>query len=262
MNTPQAAWRTVRWRDLVDLTWVQRMHELTVCVPWLVVSLAFYQYGWIIPGMAGSFLFFLTGLRLSHNAQHRALGIGRFGHDLVLLVLSVLMFSSMHAVRVTHLHHHRHCLDQEDFEARHITQSWWRVLLLGWMFPFQLHATAWRLGKPKDRRWMVAELILLGSWVGIVLMGLGATALTWHLLAMVTGQCFTSFFAVWIVHRGCHEHGPIARTQRGRIKNVVSYAMFYHLEHHLFPAVPTCRLCVLAKRMDRVDPNLSRLNVF
>lgn len=57
-----------------------------------------------------------------------------------------------------------------------------------------------------------------------------------------------------IVHRGCaHEHN-IARTRRGWLKNIVSYSMFYHLEHHLFPAVPTCHLPHLARRLDEVAP--------
>jgi hypothetical protein len=33
---------------------------------------------------------------------------------------------------------------------------------------------------------------------------------------------------------------------------LISYSMFFHAEHHLFPAVPTCHLAVLAKRLDAV----------
>ncbi len=71
----------------------------------------------------------------------------------------------------------------------------------------------------------------------------------------------TGFFAVWIVHRGCDPYHQIARTQRGWLKNVVSYSMFYHLEHHLFPAVPTCHLPRLAERLDRVAPEYRRAQV-
>ncbi len=262
MNATAQSFKSVAWRDLVPLRPWQKAHELTVCLPWLAASWWAYGRGWILAGGFCSFFFFLTGLRLSHNAQHRAIGIGRLGHDLVLLALSVLMFSSMHAVRVTHLHHHRHCLDDEDFEARHVAHPWWRVLLLGWMFPFQLHAEAWRLARPVDRRWMLVELASMAVWAGLVFGVLTIEALRWHVAAVVVGECLTAFFAVWIVHRGCTHDGPIARTQRGRFKNLLSYAMFFHLEHHLFPAVPTCRLRELAHRMDRVDPDFGRLRVF
>jgi beta-carotene hydroxylase len=38
--------------------------------------------------------------------------------------------------------------------------------------------------------------------------------------------------------------------------------MFYHLEHHLFPAVPTCNLGKLAKRLDAAAPEWSQRQVF
>jgi fatty acid desaturase len=47
----------------------------------------------------------------------------------------------------------------------------------------------------------------------------------------------------------------IARTLRASLKNIATFSMFYHLEHHLFPRVPTCKLNVLAQRIDRhIDP--------
>ncbi len=71
---------------------------------------------------------------------------------------------------------------------------------------------------------------------------------------MAAGECFTGFFAVWTVHHGCDQH-TIARTQRGWLKNFMSYSMFYHLEYHLFPAVPTTHLKKLAARLDQTLPN-------
>ena len=53
-----------------------------------------------------------------------------------------------------------------------------------------------------------------------------------------------------------------ARTIRNALKARLTYSMFYHVEHHLFPSVPTCRLHVLAQRLDRVAPELSALRVF
>jgi fatty acid desaturase len=38
--------------------------------------------------------------------------------------------------------------------------------------------------------------------------------------------------------------------------------MFYHLEHHLFPAVPTSHLPELARRLDAVAPALNSKRVF
>src|SRR3954469_13427612 len=133
----------VEWRDLVGLTCRERFWQLTLSMPWLGGSLSTYALAstsgvavggsvlCLVAGGSLSFLFFLTGLRQSHNAQHSCLGIGRLGHDIMLVVLSLLMLASMHAVRVTHLHHHRHCLEEADVEAVHASWPLWKVLVAG-----------------------------------------------------------------------------------------------------------------------------------
>src|SRR5262245_18947463 len=141
----KAATGEVEWRDLVPLTKGERFWELTLPLPWFVLSLYFYGRGWWWAGLACSFFLFLTGLRESHNAQHCSLGISRRAHDYVLFALSMLMLASMHAVQVTHLHHHRHCLEKEDSEGATARTAWWKALLTGPLFACRLHASAWRL---------------------------------------------------------------------------------------------------------------------
>lgn len=46
------------------------------------------------------------------------------------------------------------------------------------------------------------------------------------------------------------------------MKAVISYDMFFHVEHHLYPAVPTRRLPILARRLDAVAPELAVRRVF
>jgi hypothetical protein len=52
---------------------------------------------------------------------------------------------------------------------------------------------------------------------------------------------------VWTVHHGCAPGDHLARTIRGR---------------HLFPAVPTRKLPILARRLDAVRPELALKRVF
>jgi fatty acid desaturase len=75
-------------------------------------------------------------------------------------------------------------------------------------------------------------------------------------------QCLTAFFAVWTVHHDCDRYHFIARTVRNRARNVMTLSMFFHVEHHLFPGVPTCHLDVVAQRLDATAPELSRMRVF
>lgn len=252
--------QTVEWRDLVALTPAEKARELTLSLPWLLVSLWCYGQGWWRTGLACSFYFFLTGLRQSHNAQHYALGVPRLVQDAVLFVLSVLMLASMHAVQTTHLHHHRHCLDDDDGEGAAARLCWWRALLIGPLFFVRLHASAWRLATTSKRRWIAMELCAVVSVVIYAVFVIAPTALRWHAAAMLTGECLTGFFAVWTVHHGCSSDDP-GRTQRGRWLNLFSYSMFLHAEHHLFPAVPTPHLKQLARRIDAAAPGRNQQKV-
>ncbi len=78
---------------------------------------------------------------------------------------------------------------------------------------------------------------------------------------MIAGEMFSAFFAVWTVHHDL-DHTVIARTQRRFWKNFITYNMFYHLEHHLFPAVPTIKLPELARRIDKEMPELEKRSTF
>ncbi len=261
--------RHVKWRDLLTLSPWERLHELSLSLPWLTASLYCYDLAlrtdaaWMIAGGICAFYFFLTGLRQSHNAQHYNMGISRRSQDWLLFSLSILMQSSMHAVQVTHMHHHRHCLAEHDVEAFSARMPWYRALLLGPLFTLRLHYHALRLCRSANkRRWILCELGAILVWLIMVFGLLGIETLQVHALLMLIGQCGTGFFAVWTVHHDCDAEHFIGRTQRGRWKNFISYNMFYHIEHHLFPAVPTCHLPELARRLDQAAPELRQKNVY
>lgn len=246
----------VPWRDLVALSPREKAWELALCWPWLALSLWFYARGWWWCGAFASFYFFLTGLRQSHNAQHYSLGVTRWIQDVILAILSVAMLASMHAVQVTHLHHHRHCLEEEDVEGSTARMPWWQTLLTGPLFPIRLLLAAWHLGSATKRRWIAFELAALVVWCGLVWFVFDLPALKWHTAAMLLGECFTGFFAVWSVHHDSTDDHPIGRTQRGSWINALTYSMFLHAEHHLYPAVPTTHLSELARRLDRIAPSI------
>jgi fatty acid desaturase len=109
---------------------------------------------------------------------------------------------------------------------------------------------------------MAAELSANMVWVTLVLGAWDGPVLRYHVAAMAAGQCLTGFFAVWTVHHGCDRSHHIARTLRGRLKNALSFSMFYHVEHHLFPRVPTCRLHLLGHRLDAAAAELRQWQVF
>lgn len=111
-------------------------------------------------------------------------------------------------------------------------------------------------------QWVRAELAATFILVGVAWMPASPHAFRYHVTAMLAGQCLTAFFAVWTVHHDCDRYHFIARTVRSRVKNVMTLSMFFHVEHHLFPGVPTCRLDVVAQRLDAAAPELSGMRVF
>jgi len=254
--------RSVWWRDLWPVTRLEIFRELLLPASWLAASLAVASTGRYAIALAFSFMFFLTGLRIVHNAFHSALGLSRRATDCVLWIMSILMLGSMHAVRFNHLRHHSLKSGEGDVEARSAEMPAWGALLFGPVFPILLHVTAFRYGGRKLRTTVAAELLLNAACMGLAFGVFHNAVLRYHLITMAVGQCLTAFFAVWTVHHGCDRTHYIARTLRHRIKNGITFNMFLHIEHHLFPAVPTCHLPELSRRIDRVAPELRSKIVF
>lgn len=248
--------RTVEWRDLVTMRPLDGAVECLHPVPWLLASWCFAaEAAWLF-ALPCSFMFFLTALRLNHEAIHRHLGFSARGHRRVIHGLSLFMLGSNTAIAFNHLRHHAHVGRSEDVEGKCGRMTMWQALRYGPAFPVELTLTACRLGGKRARRRMLLDLALNASMLATAVLS-AATFLWYHLLAMCVAQCLTAFFAVWITHRDCEGEELIARTQRSPLINFVTYNMFFHLEHHLFPTVPVKRLGRLAARLDKAAPDLA-----
>ena len=156
---------------------------------------------------------------------------------------------------------HGFALEDSDMESATARMPWWKAVLSGPWFIIALNRRGYELSKPAKRRWIRLEILAVLAYVVAVTLA-APNGLRWFLLAMLGGECLTGFFAVWTVHHDCDPEQQLARTQRGWWKTSLTYQMFYHMEHHLFPAVPTARLPELAARIDRVLPHLSERQVF
>ncbi|MGE3180310.1 MAG: fatty acid desaturase [Phycisphaerae bacterium] len=197
-----------------------------------------------------------------HNGYHRTLGISARATDLFLFAMSIAMLGSLHAIKFNHLRHHRHCLDEYDVEGSAASLRAWQALCYGPLFTWRLHSYALLHAPLKLRSWVMAELAANGVWLFLVTQVFGNPALLYHVAVMVCAHCLTAFFAVWTVHHDCDRSHFIARTIRNRTSAWLTFEMFYHVEHHLFPAVPTCHLPELAARLDGAAPELQAARVF
>jgi fatty acid desaturase len=153
-------------------------------------------------------------------------------------------------------------LGAEDVEGRSAALPAWRALLFGPAFTFLLHTTALGHGTKQLKATVWGELLMNALWIAWVFGASGSSVLRYHVMAMTAGHCLTAFFAVWTVHHHCDRTHFLARTLRGRVRNAITFDMFRHIEHHLFPAVPTRHLAKLSERLDLVAPDLKRKIVF
>jgi len=254
--------RGVKWRDLCELSRGDVIRELLLPIPWIIISLALAYFEYWFFALGASFMFFLCGLRQVHNAFHYAIGISKRSHEYLMFFLSIVMLGSMHAVQFNHLRHHKHCMSEDDVEAASALLPWWKALLFGPIFPYLLHKTVLQKSNKRMRRWVKAELAGNAIWILLVLFVFTSEVLMYHLAVMLVANCLTAFFAVWTVHHDCDRSHYIARTVRGKLKSKITYNMFYHVEHHLYPKVPTCRLMILAERLDEAAPELQKMRVF
>ena len=252
--------RTVRWRDLTRLTLPEKIIENSITLPWLAASLTLAWFHLYLLAAPCSFLFFLTGLRQAHNGFHHTLGTSRTATWLTLFLNSILMMAAMHAVKYNHLRHHKYCLQDGDVEGNCARMRPLAAICYGPVFIFRLHATALSKGDRAIRQGVRLELAAMALFA-LAAVGFSIRILEYHIIVMTIGEIFSGFFAVWTVHHDCDEE-VFARTLSPRWKNFFTYNMFYHLEHHLFPGVPTIKLRELSTRIREKLPDLQAKEVF
>ncbi|HEU4471019.1 MAG TPA: fatty acid desaturase [Flavisolibacter sp.] len=252
--------KKVQWKDLTRLSSGEMLIENNLTIPWAIISWMLAHFGYYLLALPFSALFFLTALRQVHNGFHYSLGTGRKLTWLSLYLNSILMMVSAHAVKFNHLRHHKYCLSEKDYEGKPARMSWWKAILYGPIHIFLIHKTGFKEGNRSYRRNMLIELASIVAFACAAIY-FNLSFLVYHCAVMLAGELLSAFFAVWTVHHGCDEHS-IARTQRSGWKNFITYSMFYHLEHHLFPAVPTIKLPELARRIDEAVPGLEKKSTF
>jgi fatty acid desaturase len=253
--------KKVDWKDLKALTLKELLIENNLTIPWALISWILAYKGYYIFALPFSAFFFLTGLRQVHNGFHNSLGTNKFLTWLSLYINSVLMMVSIHAVKFNHIRHHKYCLTEEDYEGKSAAMSWYGAILYGPVHFFLIHKVTLQLGNKDYVRNVLIELVSIVVFASVVFF-FDIKFLIYHILVMIAGEFLMAFFAVWTVHHDTYDSPELARTQRSPWKNRVTFSMFYHLEHHLFPAVPTIKLPELARRIDQALPEIEKKQTF
>ena len=252
----------LEWKDLKKLSFKGTIIENLINIPWLLISmfLAYNEYYFF--AIPFTILFFLSTLRQVHNGIHNSLGLNKFATQISMFINSILMFVSVSAIKFNHIRHHKYNLSKKDYEGKPATMKWYQAIFYGPIFMIGIHLKTIKHGNKNHKRQLLLESIFIFGFFSLIIF-FKIKFLIYHIIIMAIGEGLMAFFAVWSVHHDTLENPTFARTQRGgKWKNIISMGMFYHLEHHIFPSIPTHNLFELSIRLDKKYPNLIKKEVF
>ncbi|MEM9353100.1 MAG: fatty acid desaturase [Planctomycetota bacterium] len=251
--TPSAA---PKLSDLgLDLLRVSRAQVVWSVVLPLLAFAAYWplasQGYWIAAVGCLVVLSFKTYGSTSHDLVHRNLGLQPLTNEVLLALFEGIALRSGHAYRATHLYHHEHYPSEDDIEAAASRMSFLRALLEGVVFQFRIYG--WALRHARRRRvWIVAEgaAVVLAVVVAVAAAGTTEVPLV-YVLCMVGGSWIIPLITSYVPHdpSGVDELHQ-TRLFRGFFWRLVAFDHLYHLEHHLYPAVPHQNWPQLADRLD------------
>jgi len=259
MLNPSIA-KQISWHDLTEYSFFDTVKELSLPFLWCALSFVALNYSFLLGAICIGYTF-LFSLRVGHNAFHRTLGLPTWANDWAILIVSWIIISSNHAVYVTHMYHHEHCLEDDDIEGKLAHYSFWQAILRSPAFQFQIHVKALKIASLNNRIWILFELLTIAILHCVVIPKLIGTNYVVYLGVMLFANFFAPMFGAWMAHHYCEQQVSQARSCRSSVVNFLTGNMFYHEEHHLFPGVPTHRMPELGARLDAYTQQ-NRLKIF
>jgi fatty acid desaturase len=246
-------------RDLLSVSPRQRWVGLArpfVGVGLYVVA-ALLDAWWSTPLIV--FLIFVAVVTVTHDVVHGTLGLTRRQTDWALFLMGAVLMESGHAYRSTHHQHHSHFPDDDDPEGYPAKMSMIGAIAYGPVFLARLWV--WAFGRRGAQRgWLLAEACVQWGVIaaGALLWSVTPYVLLYAALAIV-GSWVYPLLTVYLPHKD-YGDTPLTQTHtlRGNLIPKIFLELTYHLEHHLYPEVPSHHLAELARRL---DPYFARAGV-
>ena len=205
---------------------------------------------WLLAVIAMVVLY-ISAIGTLHDLMHRNLGLTARANDLWLFALGVLLGESGHSLQATHREHHRKSSLADDPEGYVDGLRPWRVILEGPLYRHNLACWAWA-HRPAIRRWIAAEATLsLAVISAAVSFGLQVPVFGAFVAATVLFSWVFPLVSVTWLHGDFGAPGLFGtKTIRGMLLPKLTLGLTYHLEHHLYPSVPTHQLAALSRRIE------------
>jgi|tagenome__1003787_1003787.scaffolds.fasta_scaffold20463064_1 beta-carotene hydroxylase len=238
--------------DLTRISNVRLVCSLALPFVWFALYFVLAQgHCWAMAVACLVCLSFVTYGSISHDLVHGNLGLPRGINNFFLTVIELIAIRSGHAYRMTHLRHHAIYPSEDDIEGAAARFSFVRTLVEGVLF------------QPKIWRWAVSQEhkdrpLIVGEGIGCAAI-IAMAAILWPVTSVPLVYVAVMIMGSWIIPlvTSYVPHDPEAEDQlqqtklfRGRVASIVALEHLYHLEHHLYPAVPHYHWPALAQRLD------------
>jgi fatty acid desaturase len=191
---------------------------------------------------------------LSHEGHHHLLFRTPAVNHLANVLLCVPLLHSPSAYRVLHELHHRHLGGPGDpDEYRNYTGDarvrwalqWVRLTIGTLVYMPLIPVVAWRRAADSERRRIAIEYAAMSAvWVAaFTLIPLRVLLQVWLIPGVLVG--YISAVRALAQHALTDAHDPLLASRSVRSNPLVSFCLLnenYHLEHHLFPEIPSYNL--------------------
>jgi beta-carotene hydroxylase len=207
---------------------------------------------WLTPLIA--FLIFVAIVTVTHDVVHNTLGLSHRQTEWALFLMGLILLESGHAYRTTHHQHHAAFPNDDDPEGYPAKMRLVGAIFYGPVFLWRLWWWAFQRNRdrPAQRRWLLIEIAV--PFIAVII-GLGlwyaTPAILIYVVMAIVGSWVYPLLTVYLPHRD-YGDTPLTQTHtlRGRIIPALFLELTYHLEHHLYPQVPSHNLAELARRLD------------
>lgn len=247
--------------ELRRLRPARRAAEIAFFVSLWFIGLSLGLTGWTLAGIAASAAALNAFCLLSHEGHHNVLFRNRFLNHAVSVILCIPLLHSSTAYRVLHDLHHKFLGgpgDPDDY--RNYTNNsrvrwglqWIRLTIAALVYVPMIPIIAWRRANRADRLRILLECALIAAviipFVAIVPMRILLPV--WVIPGVLVGYIAGV--------RGLTQHvltdprDPLLASRSVRSNRLVAFLMLnenFHLEHHLFPEVPSYNLPRLREQL-------------
>lgn len=256
-----------RLNDLRRLDTGERLRELAAflglfalsvgAIVWSLTLEGGISWALRIGGTAGVALAINAFVLLLHEGMHGVLFRSRAANRWASVALGAPALISFTAYQVMHTRHHDHLGTEDDPDDYHNyagkrgvvwAMHYMRLTIGCYLYLLAIPFMAYRHGSPDDRRAIVTEYAVLGSLYAVLFLTIPFSILAAAWLIPIV------LVAIMVQVRGFTQHGitdahdPFLASRSIKANPVVAFFLLnenYHLEHHLFPEVPSYRLPAL-----------------